>query len=114
MFQNRVIDFKKIGNSFKVTNLVEKPKPKNAPSNLTVVGRYLLNGKIFKALKDLKPGLNNEIQLTEGLNHLINEPGLLGHKFDGERFDCGNKLGFIKANLFFGLKDEDIKQNLKK
>lgn len=109
-----VIDYKKkIGNSFKIISLVEKPKIKEAPSNLTVVGRYLLNSKIFKILKNLKPGTNNEIQLTDGLNYMIKEPGILGHKLNGNRFDCGNKLGFIQANLTFGMKDKEISQTLK-
>ncbi len=109
-----VIDYKKkIGNSFKISKLVEKPKLKEAPSNLTVVGRYLLCSKIFKVLKNLKPGMNNEIQLTDALNYLIKEPGILGHKFKGNRFDCGNKLGFIQANLSFGMQDKEINQNLK-
>lgn len=109
-----VIDYKKkIDNSYKITNLIEKPKAKEAPSNLTVVGRYLLSAKIFKALKNLKPGLNNEIQLTDALNHLIEDPGILGHRFEGNRFDCGNKLGFIKANLSFGMQDKEISKDLK-
>ena len=62
----------------------------------------------------MKSGYNNEIQLTDSLNELIDKPGLLGLKFDGERFDCGNKLGFIEANLKFGLNDKDIKLDLKK
>ena len=62
----------------------------------------------------MKSGYNNEIQLTDSLNELIDKPGLLGFKFDGERFDCGNKLGFIEANLKFGLNDKDIKLDLKK
>ena len=114
VFKYGVIDYKKkIGNSFKIDNLVEKPKIKEAPSNLTVVGRYLLNSKIFKVLKNLKPGANNEIQLTDGLNYLIKEPGILGHKLNGNRFDCGNKLGFIQANLTFGMQDKEISQTLK-
>ena len=105
---------RKYGKSYRITNLVEKPKVSEAPSNLTVVGRYLLNEKIFKNLKKMKAGHNNEVQLTDSLNELTENPGLLGLEFDGERFDCGNKLGFIEANLKFGLNDKDIKIQLKK
>ena len=115
VYKYGVINYsKKNGKSYKIINLVEKPKVSEAPSNLTVVGRYLLNEKIFTNLKQMKSGHNNEVQLTDSLNELIEKPGLLGLEFDGERFDCGNKLGFIEANLKFGLNDKDIKTELKK
>ena len=115
VYKYGVINYsKKNGKSYKITNLVEKPKVSEAPSNLTVVGRYLLNEKIFANLKQMKSGHNNEVQLTDSLNELIENPGLLGLEFDGERFDCGNKLGFIEANLKFGLNDKSIKTELKK
>ena len=81
-----------------------KPKKKDAPSNLSVVGRYILNSKVFNYLKLGRKGTGNEIQLTDSLNLLIDSPGLYGVEFEGKRFDCGNKLGFIEANLNFGLK----------
>lgn len=110
-----VIDYSnKKGKSYSIRSLVEKPKILDAPSNLTVVGRYLLNEEIFTNLKKMKLGHNNEIQLTDSLNELVEKPGLLGLEFDGERFDCGNKLGFIEANLKFGLNDKDIKTELKR
>jgi UTP--glucose-1-phosphate uridylyltransferase len=115
VYKYGVINYsKKNGKSYKIINLVEKPKVSEAPSNLTVVGRYLLNEKIFANLKQMKSGHNNEVQLTDSLNELIENPGLLGLEFDGERFDCGNKLGFIEANLKFGLNDKSIKTELKK
>ena len=115
VYKYGVINYsKKKGKSYKIINLVEKPKVSEAPSNLTVVGRYLLNEKIFANLKQMKSGHNNEVQLTDSLNELIENPGLLGLEFDGERFDCGNKLGFIEANLKFGLNDKSIKTELKK
>ena len=109
-----VIEFKnKSSGIYSITGLVEKPKKEKAPSNLSVVGRYILNSKVFNYLKLGKKGIGNEIQLTDSLNLLIDSPGLFGLEFEGKRFDCGNKLGFIEANLNFGLKDKEIKNNLK-
>ena len=110
-----VIDYEKEkNNTYTIKSLVEKPKVSEAPSNLTVVGRYVLNAKIFSKLKKMKSGHNNEIQLTDSLNELTSKPGLKGLKFIGERFDCGNKLGFILANLKFGLNDKLINKELKR
>ena len=104
---------KKYTNYFSISNLVEKPKLSVAPSNLTVVGRYLLNSKIFNFLALQKKGYGNEIQLTDSLVKLVDIPGLYGIEFDGKRFDCGSKFGFIEANINFGLNDGDIKSDLK-
>ena len=104
----------KIKNYYSINNLVEKPNPSDAPSNLTVVGRYVLNSRVFKELDKKKKGHGNEIQLTDSLISLIDSPGLYGAEFEGDRFDCGNKLGFIEANINFGLNDMEIKKNLKK
>lgn len=110
-----VVEFKnKSSGIYSITGLVEKPKKKDAPSNLSVVGRYILNSKVFNYLKLGRKGTGNEIQLTDSLNLLIDSPGLYGVEFEGKRFDCGNKLGFIEANLNFGLKDKEIKNNLKR
>ena len=73
-----------------------------------------MNSKIFDQLDKKKRGFGNEIQLTDSLISLIKFPGLYGTEFDGDRFDCGNKLGFIEANLKFGLNDKEVKNNLKK
>lgn len=109
-----VVEFKnKSSGIYSITGLVEKPTKDKAPSNLSVVGRYILNSKVFNYLKLGKKGTGNEIQLTDSLNLLIDSPGLFGLEFEGKRFDCGNKLGFIEANLNFGLKDKEIKNNLK-
>ncbi len=104
---------KKINNYYSIEKLVEKPEPKNAPSNLSVVGRYILNSRVFDFLDRQKKGFGNEIQLTDSLGNL-KKNGLYGLKFEGDRFDCGSKLGFIEANLNFGLNDEGIKRNLRK
>ena len=80
---------------------------------MSVVGRYILNAKVFDHLNRQKKGFGNEIQLTDSLSTL-REKGLYGFKFEGERFDCGSKLGFVEANLNFGLKDKSVKNDLKK
>lgn len=104
---------KKMSNFYSISNLVEKPKIKDAPSNLTIVGRYILNQKIFEDLSSQKRGFGGEIQLTDSLLNLVGSPGLFGVEFDGNRYDCGNKLGFIEANLNFGLNDTEIKSKLR-
>lgn len=110
-----VIDpFRKEKGFYSIRNLVEKPEPAIAPSNLTVVGRYILNQKVFDLLDKQKRGYGNEIQLTDSLISLVKNPGLFGVEFEGERYDCGNKLGFIEANINFGLHDKAINNNLKK
>ena len=114
VFKYGVIDFqKKKDNYYQIKNLIEKPHPSKAPSNLTVVGRYILNYKVFDLLEKQKKGHGNEIQLTDSLISLIEKPGLYGLEFDGNRYDCGNKLGFIEANINFGLKDKNISKNLR-
>ena len=114
VFKYGVIDFQnKKDNYYQIKNLVEKPHPSKAPSNLTVVGRYILNYKVFDLLEKQKKGYGNEIQLTDSLISLIDKPGLYGLEFDGNRYDCGNKLGFIEANVNFGLKDKNISKNLR-
>ena len=115
VFKYGVIDPKmKIKNYYPVKGLVEKPDPKIAPSNLSVVGRYILNYRVFNQLDNHRKGHGNEIQLTDSLISLIERPGLFGLEFEGNRFDCGNKLGFIEANLNFGLSDKKINSNLRK
>ena len=114
VFKYGVIDFqKKKDNYYQIKNLIEKPHPSKAPTNLTVVGRYILNYKVFDLLEKQKKGHGNEIQLTDSLISLIEKPGLYGLEFDGNRYDCGNKLGFIEANVNFGLKDKNVSKNLR-
>ena len=97
-----------------IKNIVEKPDIKTAPSNLSVIGRYILHSDVFKYLSLKKLGFGGEIQLTDALNTLKVPHGLLGLEFKGERFDCGSKLGFIKANLKFGLNDSVVNKQLRK
>lgn len=99
---------------YEVLDMVEKPHPSNAPSNLAIIGRYILMPEIFKALEETKPGRSGEIQLTDGLKVLSRKQPIYAYEFEGERFDAGDKLGFIKANVSFALKRPDINKSLKK
>ena len=85
--------------------VVEKPKPDVAPSNLAIVGRYVLPGRIFGLLEATKPGAGGEIQLTDAIAALLAEQRVLAYRFEGTRFDCGNKLGIVKATLHYALQD---------
>ena len=89
----------------KINLVVEKPKPDVAPSNLAIVGRYVLPGRIFDLLASTKPGAGGEIQLTDAIETLLGERSVLAYRFEGTRFDCGNKLGLVKATLAMALED---------
>lgn len=91
-----------------VNQIVEKPKPEVAPSNLAVVGRYVLNPQIFTLLKTTKRGAGGEIQLTDAIAQLMNEQKLLAHHFEGKRYDCGSKLGYLEASVAYGLKHPEL------
>ncbi|MBI3596248.1 MAG: UTP--glucose-1-phosphate uridylyltransferase GalU [Nitrospirae bacterium] len=93
---------------FQITDLVEKPVPQMAPSNLAVIGRYILTPEIFKALEKTPPGKNGEIQLTDALRILAQQKVMYGKKLQGMRYDAGDKLGFLKATVEFGLKRPDL------
>ena len=92
----------------RMAGIVEKPEPRKAPSTLAVVGRYLLNPAIFRHLQRIKPGAGGEIQLTDGIASLLREEPVLAYEFEGERYDCGSKLGFLKANLAYALKHPEV------
>jgi UTP--glucose-1-phosphate uridylyltransferase len=92
----------------RVNDLVEKPKPEEAPSNLGVVGRYVLPPEIFDCLERTKPGAGGEIQLTDGLKLLAKEKGLLACICDGKNYDAGDKLGYLKANVEFALENKEL------
>jgi len=100
-------------NLLKVNSIVEKPKPEDAPSNLGVVGRYVFTPKIFDCLEKVKPGKGNEIQLTDSMAKLIDTQPFHGLRFDGDHFDCGSRLGFIEANIAYGMADKEIGNNVK-
>ena len=88
----------------RIASIVEKPKPEEAPSNLAVVGRYILTPRIFELLHTVGRGAGGEIQLTDGIAKLLEYEPVLAHAFDGTRYDCGSKIGYLEATLAFGLK----------
>lgn len=104
-----IIDAKKIEDGvYLVNDLVEKPSPSEAPSNLAIIGRYILTPEIFSALEQTKPGKGGEIQLTDGLRHLMRKQPIYAYEIDGVRHDAGDKLGFLKATVQFGLKNGEF------
>ncbi len=88
-----------------IHHMVEKPRPEEAPSNLAVVGRYVLPSRLFELLENTTPGAGGEIQLTDAIDALLRQERVLAYRFEGQRFDCGNKLGLVKATLHFALED---------
>jgi UTP--glucose-1-phosphate uridylyltransferase len=103
-----VRDGKWQGRLFRVEDMVEKPSPKEAPSNYAVIGRYILTPTIFKALAGIKPGAGGEIQLTDGIKKLLENEAVYGFVFEGRRFDAGDKLGFLEATVELALKRDDL------
>ena len=103
--------FKIEDNLLQLKSIVEKPQPADAPSTLAVVGRYILTPKIFDCLEKVKPGKGGEIQLTDGIADLMQYENILAYRFAGKRYDCGSKLGFMKANVEFALKHPEISQD---
>lgn len=97
---------------YRLTDLVEKPEPEKAPSNLAILGRYILTPDIFRILEKMKPGKGGEYQLTDALKGLLKKRAIYGYVFKGKRYDAGNKLGFLQANIELGLKDRDISKSL--
>jgi UTP--glucose-1-phosphate uridylyltransferase len=91
----------------RIERLVEKPKV-DPPSNLAVIGRYVLPPRIFELLEQVKPGVGGEIQLTDALAMLAREEGLLGYRFEGDRYDAGDRLGYLKANIAFAMKRPEL------
>ena len=88
----------------RMTGIVEKPKPEEAPTTQAVVGRYILTPRIFDHIRALKPGAGGEYQLTDAIASLLKEEAVLAYQFDGVRYDCGSKLGYLKATIEFGLR----------
>jgi UTP--glucose-1-phosphate uridylyltransferase len=93
---------------FRIRSLVEKPDPGDAPSNLAIIGRYVLMPEIFASIDAVEPGRGGEIQLTDALRHLLESRPIYGYRFRGRRYDAGDKLGFLKATVEFALRRPDL------
>ncbi len=110
-----IIEGKKITERlYEVYDMVEKPEPMEAPSNIAIVGRYILTPSIFNSLESTPPGKNGEVQITDAIKNLLVKEKIYAYKFEGERFDVGDKLGYLKANIAFALKRKGLGDELKK
>lgn len=108
-----ILDAQPVENDIvRINDMIEKPDPAEAPSNLAIIGRYILTPKIFDYLGRGEKGAGGEIQLTDAMKMLLNDQPIFGYKFDGTRFDCGDKAGFQMANLAFALERPDLKERL--
>ena len=96
---------------YKVKRLVEKPALEEAPSNVAILGRYIITPQIFEILENTKPGKGNEIQLTDALEELIRHEAMYAYNFEGKRYDVGDKLGFLQATVEFALKREELRDS---
>lgn len=98
---------------FRIDDMIEKPEKDQAPSNLAIIGRYILPAEIFKYIENVKPGKNGEIQLTDALRNYAKTKPFYGYVFEGRRYDAGDKLGFIEANIMYALKRREMRSKLK-
>ena len=103
-----VADNGRQGRLFRIRNMVEKPKAADAPSNLAIIGRYILTPEIFQCVETIEPGSGGEIQLTDALKFMLRNRPIYGLKFEGKRYDAGDKLGFLKATVEFALSRHDL------
>jgi UTP--glucose-1-phosphate uridylyltransferase len=92
----------------KIIGMVEKPKPDEAPSTLGVVGRYILSPRIFHFLENQRPGAGREIQLTDAIARLLRDENVMAYEFQGRRYDCGSKLGYLQATVNYALKHPEL------
>ncbi len=108
-----ILDAQKVEEDIvRIDDMIEKPAPEEAPSNLAIIGRYILMPKIFEYLGKKEKGAGGEIQLTDAMKTLLKEQPIFGYKFSGKRFDCGDKAGFQMANLAFSLERPDMRDRL--
>lgn len=110
-----IIQAERVGDKIsKVSQIVEKPAPEEAPSNIAVVGRYILTPRIFDLLEQTEHGAGGEIQLTDAISTLLKYEHVMSHEFEGNRYDCGNKLGYLTATVEFALKHPELKDDFLK
>jgi UTP--glucose-1-phosphate uridylyltransferase len=102
------------GHKIRAKNVVEKPSIDKSPSNSAVIGRFVLNHKIFDHLENQTPGSGGEIQLTDSIQSMLPETPLCGYRFEGQRFDCGTKEGWLEANLAFAYSSPELREGLLK
>ena len=100
------------GNLVEVRGVVEKPEPKEAPSNLAAIGRYILNRRVFEVLRNQQTGFGGEIQLTDAIHTLAQSESVHGVMFQGTRYDCGNKAGYVAANIAYAFEDAELKETI--
>jgi UTP--glucose-1-phosphate uridylyltransferase len=98
----------------KISAMVEKPKPEEAPSTLGVVGRYILSPRIFHFLENTRPGAGREIQLTDAIARLLREENVFAYEFQGRRYDCGSKIGYLEATVDLALKHPELADDFRK
>ncbi len=110
----RVPDRQWDGRLYRIDDMVEKPQPSRAPSNLAVIGRYILTPAVFRELAATRPGAGNEIQLTDALRRLLAKEPVYGLVFEGKRYDAGDKLGFLQATVEVALKRPDLGKKFRK
>ena len=97
---------------YKVKDLIEKPSEEEAPTNVAILGRYIITPQIFEILENTAPGKGNEIQLTDALKTLISQEAMYAYEFEGRRYDVGDKFGFLQATIEFGLKKDELRPQL--
>ena len=104
-----IVDARRVADRLEqIGAIVEKPKPEVAPSTLAVVGRYILTPRIFHHLETIKAGSGGEIQLTDGISSLLSEEQVLAYRYSGTRYDCGSKLGYLRASVVFGCRHLEV------
>jgi len=110
-----IVDGEKVEDGlYRIRSLVEKPSPEEAPSNIAIIGRYVLTPDVFDALKETSPGKGGEIQLTDALGALLKEREMFAKKIEGKRYDIGSRVGFIRANLELSLARDDLRDEVTK
>jgi UTP--glucose-1-phosphate uridylyltransferase len=107
-------DNKLINNEVNIFNIVEKPSAEDAPSDIAVCGRYIFNPSIFKFIERVKPDSSGEIQITDAIQLLLEKENVKAKVYDGKKFDCGSKTGYVEATIAMGMKDPEISDNIKK